>query len=64
MKCAHCSETVIAFTIIPEMSGEIAWASHVISEVGGKCGLYHYQCGEVNLNSIAIMFSDMVNEDR
>ena len=62
MKCNYCNETAIAFTVIPDLNSGIAWSSHVISEIDGKCGLYHYQCGGVNIHDVAMLFSEMAQE--
>ncbi len=59
MKCAYCDDAKIIFTILKPISSDIAWASHVISDVDGECRLYHYQCGGVDILSIAQMYSDM-----
>lgn len=52
MKCGHCEDPKMFFTIMPTISKTVGWCSHVMVEVDGKIGLYHYQCGNVDVMSV------------
>jgi hypothetical protein len=63
MKCCKCEEEKILFTVMPKVSKDIAWGSHVLVEgENGTVGLAHYECGNVNMFPIHDMFLEMINE--
>ena len=60
MKCRACNDSRIFFTVMPDISTEIGWCSHVVSEGrDGKLGLYHYQCGGVEILPVYEMFIEL-----
>ena len=63
MKCEYCQDTKLFFTVMPAVSKTVAWASHVLSEVDGKIGLYHYQCGNVDPLGIYAQLLELMDEN-
>ncbi len=59
MKCEGCEDKRIMFTIIPDISDDVAWASHIISDDNGHLMLYHYQCSNADIISIYDMYNEM-----
>lgn len=64
MKCSYCSDSKILFTIIPEISNDIAWASHVVSDVNGQNSMYHYECGKVAVMDMYVMLHELSMETK
>ena len=62
MKCAYCEDTKIFFSIMPAISKDIAWASHVLVEKNGKIRLYHYQCGNVDPMGVYAQLLELMDE--
>ncbi len=63
MKCDHCNDERMFFTVMPNVDKDIGWSSHVISEIDGKCSLYHYQCGGVDPLDVYGMFVDIMKDN-
>ena len=62
MKCAYCESPLIFFTVMPEISKDVAWCSHIITEIGNKFSLYHYQCAEADPLAWYEVFKQMIDE--
>lgn len=62
MKCEFCNDSRLFFSIMPSVSKTVAWCSHVLSEMDGKVGLYHYQCGNVDPLSVYAQLLELMDK--